>query len=368
MKVHLIRKFICFIFILIIQLSNAFGQKIQSIEVRRDDPEGIVLGISDCEECGVLLFETFIKDLKFSSQMHHIKSQNQIVEKNSNGPDKYKYRLVVEAIENQLIEIQGPLIADYNLQVLNLTKAGFHRYIIDLKTETPVETGKGSLVILSNPKDVLFEIDGFPDFRPRTPYTLKDYRALDYHLLFSRDRYQNKDTIVHIRAGKTDSLFIHLLSVYGDLKFPRFRTSYSVSTGLKSFTVARDTTLEFLPGTLQMKFWIDKASADTTLLIGSGNKYLFPVDFLSRKFPYTPPPPRKKSHVVLLLSSIAFTGMVLYLQNSVKDAHTKYISGDPNAESLRIKGEQYQKYMPFAYGSAGFSMIFYLSKKVKKKK
>ncbi len=92
-------------------------------------------------------------------------------------------------------------------------------YILELssKSGSHGETGKGTLIITSSPKNIKVGIDGFPDLEKQTPCTFENYRAGNYRFEFYRNRYHPLDSIITIEKNTQKQIHIRLRPDWGNL-------------------------------------------------------------------------------------------------------------------------------------------------------
>lgn len=78
-------------------------------------------------------------------------------------------------------------------------------------------TEKGTLILTSTPEAASIKIDGMPDFKGATPFTLKDYAAGAYLVTLTKDKYEPKEAIVLIEKDKSLTENLRLTPRFGYL-------------------------------------------------------------------------------------------------------------------------------------------------------
>jgi len=76
---------------------------------------------------------------------------------------------------------------------------------------------KGTLILTSAPEGASLKIDGMPDFKGTTPFTLRDYAAGTYLVTLTKDKYEPKEAIVLIEKDKSLTENLRLIPRFGYL-------------------------------------------------------------------------------------------------------------------------------------------------------
>lgn len=105
----------------------SLGQDIQEIEIKSVQSNQLNVCLSDCEECGIIIFTTKIPDLSFESNMNYVKDVKVTIEET-----KYIYSVVAMARPEQRIIIKGPDIVNYSLIIKDLEPAHCQDFYINI--------------------------------------------------------------------------------------------------------------------------------------------------------------------------------------------------------------------------------------------
>jgi len=111
------------------------GQTIHKIEIEKSPVGDGVICISECEECGKLIFSSFLSNLTFYSEMNNIVETEIDRKINIDNRERFTYHVITKAKQIQHIIIKGPNIADYDLTITNLEPARCQKFIINLLSE-----------------------------------------------------------------------------------------------------------------------------------------------------------------------------------------------------------------------------------------
>lgn len=200
---------------------EAQSQNLTELDVKKTSlSSGLSLCISDCEECGKLIFSTTIPSLKFESSMGNIKEQTVFHEVNEEGNDRFTYKVVTLALPIQHIIIKGPITIDYDLIITDLqpvTCQEFYiRYLLQVPVIKPADSTstKGSILIKTFPSDASVAVDGEPQINGFTPYLIKDHVSGAIKVKLDKTGYIPVDTVITIIAGKESEITVSLKPAY----------------------------------------------------------------------------------------------------------------------------------------------------------
>lgn len=208
------KQIIPFLFLFLLPVIQLFGDefKILSFEKAASDISAISLDykrldVND-EVCAIIKVRSDLKGLRFTAS-------NPVV-----GEIKWlngEYWIYLSGGTRQLsIFADGFIKLSYNFPE-RIEKAKVYILTLSSKTGGIVETGKGTLLITSNPETVKVGLDGFPDLQKQTPCSFENYRVGNYRFTFSRNRYHKFDSIITIEDKLQKQIQIRLTPKWGNL-------------------------------------------------------------------------------------------------------------------------------------------------------
>jgi hypothetical protein len=238
------------------------GQQIFDIKVEPRQSELINVARSNCEECGKLIFISFVSNLQFVSDWENIKDQWVDVEVVNAGREKFTYHVVTKALPQQLITIKGPTIASKVLEVRNL-EPGTHReflinYILDQKSVTE---SLGSFNLNSDPQGASIIIGNEPNFKEVTPFLIKNHPTGTFNVKLEKADYNPVDTTITIIANQTSEMTVNLKPSYTTPPTTRTDQELILQNGIKKH------------GRNQV-FWL----STTILAAGTGGYFMIAAD------------------------------------------------------------------------------------------
>lgn len=197
---------------------HLIGQSIYEIVVKKSPPPpGINLCHTGCNECGKLIFITFISDLKFESVLGNIKEQRVVREVNADGYQKFTYHVVTMAMPIQHIIIKGPNVADYDLTVVDLKPIDCQDFLVNF-VKTPSGTTTGSVSLTTIPTEATITINGEPQLDKVTPYFIKDHPTGTFRIKLEKAGYYPIDTIMTIKPNESSEITVTLKPARGIIK------------------------------------------------------------------------------------------------------------------------------------------------------
>lgn len=206
------RNFILIIIIFFLPALNLAGQNIYEIQIKKSPPPPGPPPIcpSPCEECGKLIFITFLSNLKFVSELGNIKEQKVVGEMTMYGYEKFTYHVVTKALPIQHIIIKGPNLSDYDLTVTDLEPVACQEFIINTNQT-------GSFFINTNPQGASITIEGEPQFKEVTPFFIKNHPTGVFKVKLEKVDYYPVDTtitILPVEPNKLSEIMISLRPKY----------------------------------------------------------------------------------------------------------------------------------------------------------
>ena len=208
------KRIIPLLFFLLLPVVQLFADefKILSFEKADGDISAISLDhkrLDDNDEvCAIIKVRSDLKDLRFTAS-------NPVV-----GDVKWlngEYWIYLSGGTRQLsVFTEGFIKFSFNFPE-RIEKAKVYILALSSKTGGIVETGKGTLLITSNPDNVKVSLDGFPDLQKQTPCSFENYRIGNYRFSFSRNRYHTFDSVITIEDKLQKQIQIRLKPKWGNL-------------------------------------------------------------------------------------------------------------------------------------------------------
>jgi hypothetical protein len=191
------------------------GQQIFDIKVEPRQSELINVARSNCEECGKLIFISFISNLQFVSDWDNIKQQWVDVEVVNAGREKFTYHVVTKALPQQLITIKGPTIASKVLEIRNFEPGTHQEFLINYILEQRPDTRPvGSINLNSVPQGAAITIAQEPEFKAVTPFLIRDHATGTYDIKVEKADFIPVDTTITIIADQKSEMTINLKPAY----------------------------------------------------------------------------------------------------------------------------------------------------------
>ena len=203
---------VCLIlFIIILTNLEVISQNVFRVNVE-ESPQPVgppPICISNCEECGKLIFTTFLSNLSFESSMGNIKDKKVERKLNADGIERFTYQVVVVALPIQHIIITGPNLIDYDLTVVNLEPVTCKYFMINTKgtNEVPADS-TGSLLLNSIPQGATISVSGDTQFKEVTPYSFINHATGTFKVKLEKINYVSVDTSFTILPGKSSNMTI----------------------------------------------------------------------------------------------------------------------------------------------------------------
>lgn len=190
--------------LLIFLISMAgFCQNVYNINIEEvPQPPNPPICITSCEDCGKLIFMTFLSNLTFESDMKNVVEQKVKRDLNVDGIEKFTYEVTAKALPIQHIIIKGPNLVDYDLTVTNLEPVTCQNFLINTKNaiktdpeepSTTLQTGK--LFISTFPAGASISVNGTLLAGSVTPFTLEKTSG-SYTITLKKDGYSPLDTTI----------------------------------------------------------------------------------------------------------------------------------------------------------------------------
>jgi hypothetical protein len=202
--------------IIIFSNLDVISQNIYRVNIEEVPPTSSTptICISNCEECGKLIFSTFFSNLIFESSMGNIKDQKVTRELNADGIERFTYQIVTKALPIQHIIIKGPNLIAYDLTVVNLEPVSCKYFLINSrvsddkeKREVPRDS-TGSYLVNSIPQGATISLSNDPKFKEVTPYSFINHATGTLRLKLEKINYISVDTSIIILPGKSSSLTV----------------------------------------------------------------------------------------------------------------------------------------------------------------
>jgi hypothetical protein len=210
------------------------GQQIFDIKVEPRQSELINVARSNCEECGKLIFISFVSNLQFVSDWDNIKQQWVDVEVVNAGREKFTYHVVTKALPQQLITIKGPTIASKVLEVRNLEPGTHQEYLINyIIDKQPVTESMGSFNLNSVPQGASIIIGNEPNFKEVTPFLIKNHPTGTFNVKLDKADYDRVDTTITIIANQTSEMTVNLKPSYTPLPTTPTDQNLILQNGIK---------------------------------------------------------------------------------------------------------------------------------------
>lgn len=189
--------------LLIFLMSMAgFCQNMYNINIEEvPQPPNPPICITSCEDCGKLIFMTFLSNLTFESDMKNVVEQKVKRDLNVDGIEKFTYEVTAKALPIQHIIIKGPNLVDYDLTVTNLEPVTCQNFLINTiipVKQVPVQGEKeqtGKLFISTVPTGATISVNGTLQAGSVTPYTLEKTSG-SYRITLKKDGYSPLDTTI----------------------------------------------------------------------------------------------------------------------------------------------------------------------------
>jgi hypothetical protein len=202
--------------VFLLSLSLLLGIKAQCQNVdqivieKSPPPQGIPICISSCQECGKLIFYSFIAGLKFESQMGNIMEQTIETEVTEYGYQKFTYKVVTRGLPIQNIIIKGPTVSNYDLEVTDLKPATCQYFIVNFRRPDT----KGAFLVKTNPSGAKLTIKDEPQFTEVTPFLIKDHVTGNFRIKLEKAGYNTVDTTIIILADKESEISLNLKPLF----------------------------------------------------------------------------------------------------------------------------------------------------------
>jgi hypothetical protein len=253
------RKLVVFLSLFLLLCIKAQSQNVDQIVIEKSPPPpGPTLCISSCQECGKLIFYSFIAGLKFESSLENIVEQKVETEVNEYGYQKFTYKVVTKALPIQHIIIKGPTVSNYDMEVTDLEPAACQYFIVNFKTTIP-KPKTGSLLVKTIPSGATLTIKDEPQFSEPTPFLIKDHTSGNINIKLEKAGYITLDTTIIVMAETESEMTINLKPSYTPVKPVDQKTL--VQTEIKKHS--RNQTI-----------WL----ASTVLAAGTGGYFMYAAD------------------------------------------------------------------------------------------
>jgi hypothetical protein len=200
------RLFLLIFFMLFSVTLDSLSQVTHEIEVTRipPDPNDPNVCISECQECGHIRFTTRIPDLEFESNMNYIISTKEDIIRTT-GDSMRIYTVVALAKPKQVITISGDNFVPVNVPIDSLKSGRCQDFIINELAP------RASFYLNSKPENATITIQGEPEFKKVTPYTIEDHESGVYHITFSKEGFYSLDTSITIPEDGQLELTVNLI-------------------------------------------------------------------------------------------------------------------------------------------------------------
>lgn len=132
-------------------------------------------------DCAVLVVRSAISGVRFESNMSRIKSQVHI-------PLESRYVIYLYP-DKQMVAIKASGFVETSISIPGTIKARDQIYYELNEAQSTMD--KGSFLLDSKPSGAEIVLDGFPDFRARTPYRFNDYIAMSYNVTLRLTGYDD---------------------------------------------------------------------------------------------------------------------------------------------------------------------------------
>ena len=182
---------------------------LKEMNIQKVDKPKIIPIFRNYPDFAAVILYSSIPNLTFESNM------DGIIEDKSK-PEEGKYTIIIKPMKQMITVKAFGYMEDY-FKVGNINAKECLYYSVEPKS-VPLNPEKGNFVLRTIPKNADIQIDGFPDFAKKTPYTFENYSAQEYSLIISKNRYDIVETSISIEKGKTKTKTIELVPQWGDLE------------------------------------------------------------------------------------------------------------------------------------------------------
>jgi hypothetical protein len=220
------------------------------------DNSGSLVVFKDYPDQAALIFYSTVPDLNFKSTMGVVSTKE--------SDEQGKYVLIIRPVK-QRISISSRGYLENSLTISGLSSRDVNYYSVQPEDPKPV-SGRGNLLLVSDPSGVKISIDGFPDFSERTPYTFNNYAAQSYIFQFSMDEYKTEQKVITIKKGETIRRDIVLTPSYSFLNF-NIPGNTTVSIDQRRRKVSNNEPIKVEAGTIQLTLARDDYEIIDTLII-----------------------------------------------------------------------------------------------------
>ena len=193
-----------------------FAQNIYQIDIKKLPPKDNDICISSHQDCGKLIFITFISGMKFISENNNIKEQKVIKEVTPEGYEKFTYQVVTLALPTQQVTLKGPNLTDYDLTISDLLPATCQQFFINYVVDGAPESTLGSIGLVTFPTGATIKLNDEPQVGNVTPCTLSDKGAGSYRVRLEKQGYQPFDTTVIVVPNRLTNITVTLNPVRGE--------------------------------------------------------------------------------------------------------------------------------------------------------
>ncbi len=208
------KKLILLIGTFLFYCSTSFADEFKIISFQKDNTD-IAAIINDFkrlddndEICAIIKVRTDLSGLGFTSSSNIV---GNVIFKNG------EYWVYVSGGTRQLsVFSDGFIKLSYNLPE-EIVGGAVYLLALSAKSGGVMQTGKGTLIITSNPDVVDVSIDGFPDLIKQTPCSFENYMAGRYRFSFQRDRYNRFDSVITIEKNIQKQINVTLTPSWGNL-------------------------------------------------------------------------------------------------------------------------------------------------------
>lgn len=192
---------------------RTFSQTINEIKVILLPPDSNAICISNCADCGKLIFYTSIAGLNFESQMGNVKEITKDSVIYSNNATTFTYKVVTFArdISVQHIIITGSYLAPYSLKIQDLKPLGCQKFKIN---SAPPKTG--SVIFNISPGGSYLKINNMQGFEVDSSFFWRNQKVGAYRVHIEKALYYPIDTLAIVLPDTTFSLNIKLRSIIKD--------------------------------------------------------------------------------------------------------------------------------------------------------
>jgi hypothetical protein len=204
------RLFLLIPFILFSVILDSLSQTLE-IEVKRIPPDLFNICISDYDGCGLVRFTTSIPGLVFESNMDYIINTIEDTVRTT-GDTMRVYTVIAQARPTQVIIIKGGNFVPVNVVIDSLNQGNCRDFII---TElTPGDPKRfASFYLNSKPENATITIQGEPEFKKVTAYTIDDHASGVYQLTFSKEGFYPLENSIKIPEDGQSELTVSLIPI-----------------------------------------------------------------------------------------------------------------------------------------------------------